>query len=491
MVTAGTNLMDVRLFGTDGQPHWCWTGSKPVSGLSGWAGRVAFQFPGSLRPRARIQTRRFRVAGSHGIALQPQDAPAAVRRLAYWNSARCWCATPITWLDEMRGAPKLQLDKVNFRLDCDGPIHRFGLTAVPPAQIASPLVARGEFLGRDVRELQSWNGKLYAEIGYVDLALAQVWIPAPLELASGLDRAHVAELNGTLCVRPPRREAHQRADTAGIQSSRSWLCPSTGRLGWTQRGDAHRSFRDFVRLTAADGLKLAPTQFSYAQSGRCGRAPYRVHTCRASTWLPWLNSRISAAGRRAARPSARACPTEPWKCYFSWDAIGARRSLMWRRRDFAAWCAPAARFPDFTVSAAIRRHERADGNRSRQPRGFELPKILPAAAAGFFTINAGWTFREGVIDVAVKNANFTNEHVCVQCFRSYAAWPGRRQRGPERGAGARGCASALRYMPVSRPSRKPGSSGAACRAVDGPRARLKGPLKDFHLQATRTASSKS
>src|SRR5258708_12101791 len=145
----------------------------------------------------------------------------------------------ISWLDEMRGAPKLQLDKVNFRLDRDGDIHRFGLTAVPPAQIASPLIARGEFTGRDVREVQLWNGRLYVEIDYADLAIAQEWIPAPLELTSALGSLRLwLELNGT-------RLGAATADL-GLINVQTRLAPdlpelslseAQGRLSWKQPPD--------------------------------------------------------------------------------------------------------------------------------------------------------------------------------------------------------------------------------------------------------------
>jgi len=48
----------------------------------------------------------------------------------------------ITWRDEMRGAPELALKEVDFRLENERRHHRFGLRAVPPAQIATPLDVR-------------------------------------------------------------------------------------------------------------------------------------------------------------------------------------------------------------------------------------------------------------------------------------------------------------------------------------------------------------
>lgn len=43
----------------------------------------------------------------------------------------------ITWTDEMRDARPLSLGQVNFALDNSGSRHRFGVTAVPPGELAT------------------------------------------------------------------------------------------------------------------------------------------------------------------------------------------------------------------------------------------------------------------------------------------------------------------------------------------------------------------
>ncbi|MDP3139107.1 MAG: AsmA family protein, partial [Burkholderiaceae bacterium] len=45
----------------------------------------------------------------------------------------------ISWLDEMRGAPQLDLKRVDLQVENSGDRHRFGLRAVPPPHLASPL----------------------------------------------------------------------------------------------------------------------------------------------------------------------------------------------------------------------------------------------------------------------------------------------------------------------------------------------------------------
>ena len=192
-------LMDVKVFGADGQPALVLDRVETVlSWLSLLLAEWRFNSLAVYGPELEVKRDASGVIWIAGIAMQPQDGAGG--GFSDWLLAQRQVLVrhaTITWLDELRGAPKLQLDKVNFRLDRDGDVHRFGLTAVPPAQIASPLVARGEFRGRDVREVLLWSGRLYAEIDYADLALAQLWVPAPFELTSGLGSLRLwLELNG-------------------------------------------------------------------------------------------------------------------------------------------------------------------------------------------------------------------------------------------------------------------------------------------------------
>lgn len=91
----------------------------------------------------------------------------------------------ITWTDEQRGAPPLSLSALNFRLDNGLHRHRFGLTALPPAEMASRLDVRGDLKGSDVEHLADWHGQLYADLGYADLAIWRRWVDYPVELPAG------------------------------------------------------------------------------------------------------------------------------------------------------------------------------------------------------------------------------------------------------------------------------------------------------------------
>src|SRR5258706_1950897 len=58
----------------------------------------------------------------------------------------------LVWRDEQRGAPLLTLKRVEFRLENRFGRHRFGLTGVPPAEVAAPLDIPGDVKGRYLGE---------------------------------------------------------------------------------------------------------------------------------------------------------------------------------------------------------------------------------------------------------------------------------------------------------------------------------------------------
>jgi hypothetical protein len=63
--------------------------------------------------------------------------------------------------------------------------HRFALRAQPPRDLAAALDLRGDLEGRTFEQLQAWNGKLYADLPYADLAAWRAWIDYPLEIGHG------------------------------------------------------------------------------------------------------------------------------------------------------------------------------------------------------------------------------------------------------------------------------------------------------------------
>lgn len=179
-------LFDVRIADVQGRPALAFLRVEAI--LSWWS-----------VPSAQLQLRLLRIdeptlhlrrasGGRIFVAGIPLGEERSDGALADWVLAqkriRISGAT-LVWEDEQRKAPPLVLEDLNFGLDNDGRTHRFGLTALPPPDLASKIDLRGDFRGSDLAQFESWKGRMFAEIGYADLAVWRNWIDYPLALPNG------------------------------------------------------------------------------------------------------------------------------------------------------------------------------------------------------------------------------------------------------------------------------------------------------------------
>ena len=486
------SFMDVKVFSANGEQELA---LERVSTVLSWSSLLSaelrFDSLAVFGPSLEVRRDASGVLWIAGIAMQSQ--PRSGGGFGDWLLAQRQVLVrdaTIVWLDEMREAPELRLAKVNLRLDRDGPIHRFGLTAVPPAALASPLVARGEFAGRNVREVQSWNGKLYVEIGYADLALAQAWIPAPVDLASGFGSLRLwLELNGT-------RLGAATADLK-LASVRGRLAPDLpelalselhGRVGWTQREERSEISATSLALTAASGLKLAPANFSYARSGAEGNVRHselrlsRVDLAPLVELAEFLPLPVSLRARLAqAAPSGTVEDAT-----FVWDGEwGAGLPYAARARFARMASRPDGAFPGFHgISGQIEANERGGTvSLTASEGGLELPKIFAEPVPlDFLAANAAWTFRGGgLVEVVVKNASFTNDHLAGSVSGWYRSAAEGRGSVDLSGMLVRAEARELwRYIPVTVPAAQAWLKRTLVAGESkDTRFRLKGALKDF------------
>jgi uncharacterized protein (TIGR02099 family) len=84
----------------------------------------------------------------------------------------------LTWTDEMRGAPPLELRDVQFVAE-GGASRRFKLHARPPAELASALELRGELRRFSVDDLAASVGRIHVELARADLGGWSAWIDYP------------------------------------------------------------------------------------------------------------------------------------------------------------------------------------------------------------------------------------------------------------------------------------------------------------------------
>lgn len=162
-----------------------------VSGVVAWTSIPLFQL--RLKElsieRPQLSIRRDREGRVHiaGIEIDP-DAQTDDRPLVDWLLRQRLIEVRdalITWSDERRGAPQLVLDRVRFRIESRFGHHRFGLTGVPPSEIASPIDVRGDLTGKALANWEDAKGQLYVRLDYADVAAWREWLPLPIEMDSG------------------------------------------------------------------------------------------------------------------------------------------------------------------------------------------------------------------------------------------------------------------------------------------------------------------
>ncbi len=180
------DLFDVRVFDAQGRSALAFSRVEAI--LSWWslpAGRLKLRSLRIDEPALNLRRDgegRFFVAG---IPVgEAQDDGDASDWLFDQRRIRIRGAT-LVWEDELRKAPPLILEDVNFALDNDGRRHRFGLTALPPKAMASMIDVRGDFHGSDPGEMARWSRRAYAEVAYADLAVWRQWIDYPVTLPHG------------------------------------------------------------------------------------------------------------------------------------------------------------------------------------------------------------------------------------------------------------------------------------------------------------------
>ena len=115
-----------------------------------------------------------------GISMQGPAKP----ELANWllrQSAFNVSDAKVIWIDELRGAPALSLDKLNLSVQSPPwkrllKSHQISLSALPSSGTSSPIQLQARLYGSDVSQLANWHGQLELTIKNVDLMAYQTWV---------------------------------------------------------------------------------------------------------------------------------------------------------------------------------------------------------------------------------------------------------------------------------------------------------------------------
>src|SRR6266850_2159021 len=294
----------------------------------------------------------------------------------------------IEWRDEKRAAPPLALSALNLRLRNSGDQHSIGLTARPPEELGSSVELRAQLEGRSATDPVAWNGRLYAQLGYTDLAAWRAWIDYPLDVRAGqgalrvwatLENGRVRE--GTADVALSNVTARLAHNLAPLE-----LVSVRGRLQGRTLRDGYEFSGRGVALSAENGPAIPATDFQLVlKPGATGADA----------------SGAAAANVVELEPLAQLAATLPLPA-------DVRRLLA----DLQA----RGQVPGFSgLSGSIEASE-AKGSVSLASRNAELdvPRIFPEPRIALETLKGriDWE-RQGEHQVAVKfsSVSFANAHL--------------------------------------------------------------------------------
>jgi len=169
----------------------------------------------------------------------------------------------VVWNDDLRAAPQIEFNSVSFHLLSRGSRHHFGLRATPPSLLAAPLDLRGDIRGRTVKSTDTWNGRLFLQLDYADIAAWRTWIPFPIEFPQGagalrtwLTFSQNRLVEGIADVRLVNVRTRLAADLPELD-----LTELEGRVGWKQSDTEFELTTARLALATAGGLKHQPVDF--------------------------------------------------------------------------------------------------------------------------------------------------------------------------------------------------------------------------------------
>lgn len=181
----------------------------------------------------------------------------------------------LSWLDEMRQAPQLDLKQVSLQVVNRGDRHRFGLRALPPQRLAGLLDIRGDLKGKTVRAPSDWDGQFFVQLDYADIAAWRTWVPFPVEILQGagairswvgFSRSQITEFIADVRLADVRTRL--AADLPELDLTRL-----SGRIGWKVSAAGEEFSTAGLSLAAQGGVALQPVDFLLRLAEAKGRVP--------------------------------------------------------------------------------------------------------------------------------------------------------------------------------------------------------------------------
>ena len=424
-------LNDVRVDDADGRPALAFS---RVEAILDWSSLPYRQLRLALlaidEPVLHIRRDAQGALTIAGIAVATTAEDTVVADLVLAQKRIRISGAMLVWEDDLRGAPPLVLEDVNLALDNDGRRHRFGLTAVPPENLAARIDIRGDLFGDDMAALDGWKGKLFAELDYVDLAGWQRWVDYPFALPRGrgamrtwltVGEGHVLDLTTDVALEEVRLQLARNLPELRLASLH-------GRLGGRLREGGFAASARGLRFALEDGTAAPPTDFSFdwqaAADGRLTQGSgtaSRIDLGRLASMSRYLP--LDAATRKTLEDYAPSGEIADLRLSFSGDAEHLRTYSLRARFDSLGVRAQGY-FPGFFGLTGTLEASDKGGNIAlrSQLSGLDLPSVFPEPRMSFDNLSAEvrWKIDGGRIDVDLQRVEFAGADAAGSAQGTYA-----------------------------------------------------------------------
>lgn len=393
----------------------------------------------------------------------------------------------IEWRDELRGTPPLVLSGLNVQLEAAPASLALGLTARPPAELGSGVELRALF---DTRGQQpaAWNGRVFLQLGYTDLAAWRAWVDYPVNVRQGqgalriwstIERGEVKRITADLALADVRASLADELEPLELASVQ-------GRVFGRPLADGVEISGRGLALVLERGPEIPSTDFQIVwrpQAG--GTLSASVVDLEASRHLVGslpVPPQLSAAIEDLA-PLGRLTDSR-----FEWSGPFDAPTRLGARSGFTGLALRARNgLPGFSgLSGSLEvTLDKGRLSLSSNKSVLELPGVFPDPRIALDSLAGELEWersRAGAVTVRVASLTFANAHASGNVYGSYV------QRGD--GPGAIDLSGVLsradgrqvaRYLPVILPEapRSWLTRGILAGEASDVRVRIRGDLRQF------------
>lgn len=340
----------------------------------------------------------------------------------------------LTWQDEMRHAPLLELRNAHLRLENRGHRHRFGMRAVPPQALALPLDIRGDLKGRTLRDFSDWSGTLYARLDDTDIAAWRSWLDLPFQLERGSGGVRVWFAIDNKQLRGVTADVRLNDVLARLKPELPQLDMRhvSGRLSWSDLNPGLAFQASKFSFGIRNGLSFGPTGVRFRMLPLRGNRPAEGELAldglalapllELAGYLPLEDEMREKLRQLQPRGSLRELVAS-W--HGNWEAP-EQYTIKGKFSDLALQpyvLSPGNTLPGFSgLSGNLDANEKGgvvDVNTRRMkldlPGVFDHPLELDT-----LTTQVGWSKKGGQREFRLTRASFANSHLAGTAFGSYS-----------------------------------------------------------------------